>query len=239
MPLLMARILFITGTDTGVGKTVFTALLARSLRSRGLPVAALKPISSGGRSDAFVLYRALDEELTLDEINPWHFHAALAPLLAARHEGRVVRKAQVIAHIRQVATRFAVVLVEGAGGLLSPLGEKFDSRDLLAALQAVPLIITPNRLGAVNQVRLVLEALPAAAARHAQVILVNPLLPEPAAPSNADLLAWFIQKGRVHVFPKLRPEELDGIRPLHAAARRVIGRIEACLLGKRLSRSPA
>jgi len=235
----MARILFITGTDTGVGKTVLTALLARSLRQRGLRVAALKPISSGGRSDAFVLYRAVDEELTLDEINPWHFHAALAPLLAARHERRVARKAQVVAHIRQVATRFAVVLVEGAGGLLSPLGEKFDCRDLIAALRAVPLILTANRLGAVNQVRLVLEALPATAARHAQVLLVNQLLPDPAAPSNAELLARFVQKDRIHVFPKLRPEESDGSRPLHAAARRVLGRIEACLLGKRLSRSPS
>ena len=235
----MARIIFITGTDTGVGKTVLTALLARSLRQRGLRVAALKPISSGGRSDAFVLYRAVDEELTLDEINPWHFHAALAPLLAARHEGRAVRKAQVIAHIQRVATRFAVVLVEGAGGLLSPLGEKFDCRDLIAALRAVPLILTANRLGAVNQVRLVLEALPATAARHAQVLLVNQLLPDPAAPSNAELLARFVQKDRIHVFPKLRPEESDGSRPLHAAARRVLGRIEACLLGKRLSRSPS
>src|SRR6185503_8633684 len=128
----MTRILFITGTDTGVGKTVLTALLTRYLRQRGLPVAALKPISSGGRSDAYALYRALDGELTLDEINPWHFYAALAPLVSARMERRSVRKQQVVRHVCRVAARFPVVLVEGAGGLLSPLGEKFDSRDLIA-----------------------------------------------------------------------------------------------------------
>jgi len=223
----MTRILFITGTDTGVGKTVLTALLARHLRARGLPVAALKPISSGGRSDARALHRALDGELTLDEINPWHFRAALAPLVSARRERRVVRKAQVVAHVRRVATRFAVVLVEGAGGLLSPLGEKFDSRDLIAALRADPLVLAPNRLGAVNQVRLVLAALPAAAARRAQVVLMNLRHPDPASPGNAALLAAFVERGRIHVFPWLRPEALDGSRPLHAAARRILERITA------------
>jgi dethiobiotin synthetase len=228
----MSRILFITGTDTGVGKTVLTALLARSLRRRGLPVAALKPISSGGRSDAFALYRALEGALTLDEINPWHFHDSLAPVLSARQERRVVRKAQVIAHVRQMATRFPVVLVEGAGGLLSPLGEKFDSRDCIVALRAIPVIVAPNRLGAVSQVRLVLEALPAAAARRAQVVLVNFFLPDPAGPSNPNLLAEFVRRDRIHEMPKLRPEESDGSRPLHAAARRVLGRIEVSLLEK-------
>jgi dethiobiotin synthetase len=221
----MTRILFITGTDTGVGKTVLTALLARHLRSRGLPIAALKPISSGSRSDARALHRALDGELTLDEINPWHFRAALAPLLSARYERRVVRKAQVIAHVRRVATRFPLVLVEGAGGLLSPLGEKFDSRDLIAALRAEPLVVTPNRLGAVNQVRLILAALPAATARRTQVILVNPRHPDPASPGNAALLAEFVEPGRIHLFPWLRPEALDGSRPLSAAARMVLERI--------------
>ncbi len=223
----MTRILFITGTDTGVGKTVLTALLAQTLRRRGLPVAALKPISSGGRSDARALHRALDGELTLDEINPWHFRAALAPLLSARRERRVVRKAQVVAHVRRFATRFAVVLVEGAGGLLSPLGEQFDSRDLIAALRADPLVVAPNRLGAVNHVRLVLAALPAATARRAQVVLVNPRHPDPASPGNAALLAKFVEPGRIHVFPWLRPEALRGTRPLHAAVRRVLERLEA------------
>jgi dethiobiotin synthetase len=223
----MTRILFITGTDTGVGKTVLTALLARSLRARGLPVAALKPISSGGRSDARALHRALGGELTLDEINPWHFRAALAPLLSARRERRVVRKAQVVAHIRRVATRFALVLVEGAGGLVSPLGEQFDSRDLIAALRADPLVVAPNRLGAVNQVRLVLAALPAATARRAQVVLMNPRHPDLASSSNAALLTRYVKPSQIHVFPWLRSEALDGRRPLYATAGRVLQRIVA------------
>ena len=156
----MNRILFITGTDTGVGKTVLTALLARWLRKRGVNAAALKPIGSGGRGDARILRSALDGALMLDEINPWHFHTPIAPVLAARHEHQRVGQAEVLAHVRAMQKRFAVVLVEGAGGLLSPLGEKFDSRDLIVALDAIPIVVCPDRLGAVNQVLLTLEVLP-------------------------------------------------------------------------------
>src|SRR5208283_3205139 len=112
----MQSVFFITGTDTGVGKTVLTALLAQHLRRRGIRVAALKPMASGDREDARELQAALDGALTLDEINPWHFRASLAPLLAARREHRRVRLAGVLAHIREMQKRFDVVLVEGAGG---------------------------------------------------------------------------------------------------------------------------
>ena len=129
---------FITGTDTGVGKTVLTALLARFLRERGCQVAAFKPVCSGGRDDARALHAALGGALTLDEINPWHFRAPIAPSLAAAREGKSVSLAQVLAHIRAARRNFNVTLVEGAGGLLSPLGEDFDSRDLMNALRARP-----------------------------------------------------------------------------------------------------
>ena len=77
----MKPVYFVTGTDTGAGKTVLTALLTRFLRNRGLKVAALKPICSGGRNDARALRAALNGALSLDEINPWHFrfaHCAVA-----------------------------------------------------------------------------------------------------------------------------------------------------------------
>src|ERR1017187_10119982 len=88
----MKRILFITGTDTGAGKTVLTALLAQYLRGRGISVAALKPVCSGGREDALAICDALGGTLPLDEINPWHFHAAIAPSLAAQRDRSPARK---------------------------------------------------------------------------------------------------------------------------------------------------
>lgn len=196
-----ARILFVTGTDTGVGKTFFAALTTRSLREHGFRVVALKPICSGGRDDARRLHRAAGKVLSLDEVNPWHFRAALAPLLAARREKRRLRLQTVVAQIQRIARRFEVVIVEGAGGLLSPLGEDFDSRDLIKALRAEAIVVCPNQLGAVNQVRLVLEALPAAAARQARVVLVNPAQRDAASKTNAPLLAEFLAPDCLCVMP--------------------------------------
>lgn len=197
-------LLFITGTDTGVGKTTFAALLTRYLRADGVRVAALKPVCSGGRGDAHALREAAGKVLPLDEVNPWHFRAALSPLLAARKEKKRVRLREVVAHIRRVAKRFEVVVIEGAGGLLSPLGEDFDSRDLIQALAATPIIVGPNKLGAVNQVRLVLGALPKAAARRASVILVNPARPDAASRTNLGVLKQFVEPDRLGIMPWLR-----------------------------------
>src|SRR6266481_6570485 len=102
----MKQTLFITGTDTGVGKTVLTALLARFLCERGVNAAALKPVCSGTRADARALHAALNGALTLDEINPWHYRAPIAPLLAARKENKRVNLSQVLAHIRTLQKRF-------------------------------------------------------------------------------------------------------------------------------------
>ena len=199
----MKQILFITGTDTGAGKTVLTALLARFLRGRGVNAAALKPICSGGRDDARALHAATDGALSLDEINPWHFRAPIAPLLAARRERRHVHLAEVLAHVRAMQKRFDVLLIEGAGGLLSPLGENFDSGDLIAALGALPLVVAPNQLGAVNHVLLTLEALPRSAAAGARVVLMSPPKRDAAAATNAGLLAVFFDARRISTLPWL------------------------------------
>jgi dethiobiotin synthetase len=194
---------FITGTDTGVGKTVLTALLARHLRERGVSAAALKPICSGRRDDARALRAAMNGALTPDEINPWHFRAPLAPLLAARRERRRVGLADVLAHVRTMQRHFDVLLVEGAGGLLSPLGENFDSRDLIAALRATPIVVCPNRLGAVNQVLLTLAALPRSASCRARVVLMSPSKPDASTSTNVSLLAEFLDAKRIFCLPRL------------------------------------
>jgi len=194
---------FITGTDTGVGKTVLTALLARHLRERGVNAAALKPICSGGRDDARALRAAMKDALTPDEINPWHFRAPIAPLLAARRERKQVKLADVLAHVRAMQKRFDVVLVEGTGGLLSPLGGNFDSRDLIAALRATPMVVCRNRLGVVNQVLLTLAALPRSASCCARVVLMSPAKPDASTSTNVSLLAEFLDAKRIFCLPWL------------------------------------
>lgn len=222
----MSQICFITGTDTGVGKTVLTASLARYLHRRGVAVAALKPICSGGRSDARVLREALDGALSLDEINPWHFRAALAPSLAARLECKRVTLPEVLEYVRNIQRPpgnrvlpgvhnpspaappngrrgFDVILIEGAGGLLSPLGEGFDARSLISKLNATPVIVAPNRLGVVNHLWLTLEALPRRAVGKAAIVLMSQRQANAASRTNAQLLEEQIGPERVLVLPFL------------------------------------
>lgn len=151
-------------------------------------MAALKPVCSGGRRDARILRTALGGALTLDQINPWHFRAAIAPLLAARKERKRLRLAPVVGHLRAAGKDFDVVLIEGAGGLLSPLGAGFNSRDLISTLDATPVIVAPNQLGVVNHVLLTLEALPEPLRTRARVVLMTPAKPDVATASNARLL---------------------------------------------------
>lgn len=193
----------ITGTDTGVGKTVVACLLTGCLLETGVCVAALKPVASGGRQDARRLQAAAGGALALDEVNPWHFRAPLAPLLAARGERRRLRLAEILAHVRRMQKRFQVVVVESAGGLLSPLGEGFTSRELVVALKATPVVVCPNRLGAINQTLLVVAALPRSLSRRARIVLVSPGRQDLSSRSNARYLAETLGPARVHVLHRL------------------------------------
>ena len=218
----MKQILFITGTDTGAGKTVLTALLAQFLRERGVNVCALKPICSGGRDDARALRQALGGSLTLDEINPWHFRAPMAPLLAARLEKKSVKLAEVVSHIRATGKNFDAVLVEGAGGLLSPLGEDVNSRNLISALRATPIVVAQNKLGAVNHILLTLEALPKNRRSLARVVLMSPPKLDAATHSNPKLLAQWMSPEEIFTMPWLG-QKIDSAKALeNPAVRRML-----------------
>ncbi len=203
----MKQVYFITGTDTGVGKTVLTCLFLKGLRARGVNAVALKPICSGGRGDARTIFSAINGALALDEINPWYFRAPLAPLLAAREENRKIELAQVVARIRAMRKRFDLLIVEGAGGLLSPLGgnaAEFNSRDLISALRAKPVVVAPNRLGVVNHVLLTLDALPKNLRSRAKVVLMAARKPDSSAATNGKLLAEFFPLERIILLPRLK-----------------------------------
>jgi dethiobiotin synthetase len=199
----LKRTLFITGTDTGAGKTVLTALLAAFLRAQKTRVAAFKPVCSGGRDDAEKIHTALGGALTLDEINPWHFRAAIAPSLAAKLEKKSVTLAQTLAHIRAMREKFDVTLVEGAGGLLSPIGKDFNSRDLILGLRAEPIIVAQNKLGVVNHLLLTLEALPKNCRAQVKIVLMSPAKPDSATATNAALLGEFFPPAKIFTLPWL------------------------------------
>ena len=202
MPAL-SRIIFITGSDTGVGKTVLTTLLIRRLRALGVSALAVKPFCSGGRDDAEALHAAQDGEIALDALNPWHFRAPLTPLLAARREGRTLELPDVLTYLRQAAELSSCLLVEGAGGLLSPLGEGFAADELIARLRARAVVVCPNRLGVINQARLTLGSLPKAARAGACVVLMGQARPDGSVKTNATLLGELVGAERVISMPFL------------------------------------
>ena len=202
---------FITGTDTGVGKTLLTGLLARRLLATGGRFRAVKPFCSGGREDAETLFAAQGGRVPMDEINPWHFRAPLAPLVAARRQGVRVTLEEAVAFLRRSARGCDPLLVEGAGGLLSPLGEGFSALELIQATRARVLVVCPDRLGAINQSLLVFAALPKRVAARAKLVLSATAEPDGSCRTNRTVLAELLGADRVHVLPRSGPEELAAI----------------------------
>lgn len=210
----------VTGTDTDVGKTVFTACLAAWMDREGIPAVSLKPLASGPRTDAEFLHAAQGGRVPLDVINPWHFREPIAPLEAARLEGRRVTLDAVVAHVRMAQRGLACSVTEAAGGLLSPLMEGADAPEMIEALEAIPVVVAVNQLGVVGKVRLVWTALGGRARQRAQVVLMEGASPDASVGSNARLLAEYIPGDRIHGFPRLRAVQMK---------RFGLGQVEGCL----------
>ena len=161
----MGRTYFISGIDTGIGKTVVTGLMARSLRARGIDAITVKMVQTGnnGFSEDLAVHRAMCglERLPEDEQGltaPQVFRFPSSPLLAARLEGRTVDLPRIAAAVKACAAAREVVLVESAGGLCVPLADATLSVDFAAA-QGWPLVlVTCGRLGSLNHTLLSLEA---------------------------------------------------------------------------------
>jgi dethiobiotin synthetase len=156
------RGLFVTGTDTGVGKTFVTTALARGLRAAGVDVGVMKPIETGvpaaGPEDARALRLAAGVDDPLERICPVQFSLPASPEAAARAESRTVPLAAIHEAFESLARRHAFMLVEGAGGLLVPIDEATDMADLVRAFDLPLLVVARANLGTVNHTRLSLEA---------------------------------------------------------------------------------
>lgn len=165
--------LFITGSDTGVGKTYVAALIARALRKQGHTVGVYKPVASGCREgatgsasagtgkargtrrliseDAELLWKAAGRPGNLESVCPQMFRAPLAPHLAAAEEGRQVNAKLLRTGVRYWCERSDFVLVEGAGGLMSPVTDDEYNADLARDFGYPLVVVVPNRIGAINQ----------------------------------------------------------------------------------------
>jgi dethiobiotin synthetase len=195
----LARILFITGTDTGVGKTLLTGLLLDHLRHSGCHALAMKPFCSGDRADVDFLHAIQNAELTPDEINPFFFAEPLAPLVAARKQDLSIHLQEVLRRIWRVASRCQCLLIEGSGGLFVPLGEGYTVADLIAKLNCEVIVVSRNRLGTINHTLLTVRALQHLGIKILKVVMMSSSQAGPSSASNSLILAELL--GRVPVFP--------------------------------------
>lgn len=163
------RSLFVTGTDTGVGKTVASAALLHRLRAAGLRAVGMKPVASGcertaegwRNDDALRLQAASDPRPAYADINPYALEAATAPQLAARAMGVRVELAPLVDAHARLAAQCEVVVVEGVGGWAAPLGDGLDQCELPRALALPVVLVVGLRLGCLSHARLTARAIAA------------------------------------------------------------------------------
>ena len=201
--------LFITGTDTGVGKTTITVGLTQLLRSKGFTVRVSKPVATGaakigGRwiSDDTKALAEAAGHTNLEEITPWAFPDPVAPPVAARRQGKKLELSAIVAAVRGMALPDSVILVEGVGGLLCPLTETATVADLVKALD-LPLVIVARRaLGTLNHTLLTLEVAGSRGLRLAGVV-VNETEPsrDLAAATNVDELRRLVDTRLLALVP--------------------------------------
>lgn len=161
----MNRGVFITGTDTGVGKTLVSAALAVALKKQGCAVGVMKPVETGvsasdnGLSDAARLRAVVESGDRLEAVGPCRFTSPVAPLAAAQAERKTIDPDMIQNVYRLLAGRYDYMVVEGVGGVSVPITPKTDVTDLIKRLKLPVVIVGRSGLGGINHARLTIDAL--------------------------------------------------------------------------------
>ncbi len=197
----MADGIFVTGTDTGVGKTHVSRVVLHALRSAGIQAGAMKPVETGCAeaggelvpADAAALAGAAGDAGDMSDVCPYRLKAALAPLASARLEGQDIDPLVILEAFARISSRRSFVVVEGAGGILVPMTESYDMLHLAEELGLPVLIVAASRLGAINHSLLTARVCMDRGLEVAGVVL-NHLgsEPEEARGSNAEVLSQLL-----------------------------------------------
>lgn len=224
----LARIIFITGTDTGVGKTLLTGLLLDHLRQRGCHALAMKPFCSGSHADTEFLRAVQDGELTIEEITPFFFAEPVAPLVAARRHHRSIRLPEVLRQINRIASRCECLLIEGIGGLLVLLGEGFTVRDLIARLDCEVVLVSGNRLGTISHTLLTAEALKSLENKGLKAVLMSHKYKDGSTHSNQRILTELPAPTPVLSVPYLgaEMERIEALKKSRRKMQKTLARIQ-------------
>ncbi|MCZ8064027.1 dethiobiotin synthase [Silanimonas sp.] len=162
----MTTAFFVTGTDTGAGKTFTSTVLLHALRQRGLRAVGMKPVASGSEStpeglrneDALALQAASEPRPDYALVNPWALREPTAPEIAARLDGVEVTMPPISAAFTRLQAMADVVLVEGVGGFLAPVNAQLDQCELPRALRLPVLVVVGLKLGCINHARMTVES---------------------------------------------------------------------------------
>lgn len=215
-----AQGVFITGTDTDVGKTVVMLTLVRALQQRGLTVAAMKPIAAGIEvrgaleinNDVWQLQEATGHRFPLHAVNPYSFREAIAPHIAAEHEGVVIERCVIETAYRTLAERANIVLIEGAGGFLVPLTAAHSMADLPLWLNVPVVTVVGMRLGCINHALLTDAAIRSRGLVHAGWIANSPSNPMARYAENIAALSTRIDAPLLGQIPYSREQPAQCIK---------------------------
>jgi dethiobiotin synthetase len=204
---------FVTGSGTGVGKTLVTAALTHQLRAAGRSVCALKPVISGYTptthrdSDTAVLLDSLGlahTQVAIDRLSPFRFEAPLSPDMAAAREGRGIDFDALLGLCRDAAAGpDDVLLIEGVGGVMVPLTEDKTVLDWITALEMPCLLVVGSYLGTISHTLTAVEALRGRNARLIGIV-ISESAESPAAPAETRAtIRRFLPDTRIVVLPRL------------------------------------
>jgi len=181
--------LFITGTDTGVGKTFTAARLLQLLRASGTSCAGMKPICCGDRRDAELLLAAGSDGLTIDEVNPVWLKTPAAPIVGSLMEKVDIDIDHILAAFHSLQNRVEHVIVEGVGGWMVPIQRNYFVSDLAAVMKLAVMAVAYNRLGCLNHAVLTVQSILGHGLRCVGLVLNNAQeTGDIAALTNADIL---------------------------------------------------
>jgi dethiobiotin synthetase len=188
---------FITGTDTGVGKTLVTVALTRAFVARGIRTAVMKPVAAGivstpegpRNDDALELLAASNVSAPYEDVNPWLLTTPASPHLAARHDGVSIGHERILAAHRRLAARADLVLIEGAGGWLAPVSSLATMADIAEKLSLPVIFVVGLRLGCLNHALLTREAIRSSGLPFAGWIANKMAAEMPLASANIETLS--------------------------------------------------
>lgn len=178
----VARGFFITGTDTGVGKTLVARALLHAACAAGLRTVGMKPVAAGCRAtdaglrndDAEALLAAANINARYEDVNPVALPLATSPEIAARAAGVNISVGDIAAAFQRLASRADCMIVEGAGGWYTPLAPGLTIADVAVALNLPVVLVVPLRLGCLNHTRLSVDAIARAGLPLAAVVINSP-----------------------------------------------------------------